>query len=85
MWFQSFVEGAEHKAPRLWGVVILSKVRKGSFRESKGTASSIDILVAQAEHDLSEVRFRSFRPGSDHLVDTVEIGGYFLTHFGLHL
>ena len=47
---------------------------QGSSGESKGTTSSIDVLVAETEHDLCEIGFRTLGFGRDHLIDAVEIG-----------
>jgi hypothetical protein len=84
MRFQSLVEGAEDEAPRFRGIVVFAEVRQGPSGETQRTPPSIDILIAETEHNLRQISLRTLGLGSNHLIDAVEIGrdllGYDLLH-----
>ena len=84
MRFESLVEGAEDEAARLWRVVVLGEVRQRSAGKAEGTSLAVDVLVAQAEHDLGEVGLGALGLRSDHLEDGVEVGRHLLRHDLLH-
>lgn len=59
-------------------------MRKGTSGETQRTSSTIDVLVTQTEHDLGQIRLRTFGLCSDHFIDAVKIGRDLLGDDFLH-
>lgn len=84
MRFKTFKEWTKDEASRLRRVVIFAEVRQCSSRKSKRASLTVNVLIAQRKQDLRQVSFWTFRFGSDHFIDTVEIGWDFLRDYLLH-
>jgi len=82
--FESLIERTEHESSRLRWVVVFVEVRQSSSIEAHRTPSSIYVLIAQTEQNLSKIGLRSLWFRSDHFVYTIQIWGYFFSNDFLH-
>ena len=85
MRFQAFVEGTEDETSGFGWVIIFAEVGKGSSWETEGTTLAVNILIAKAEEDLGQIGLRPFGFGSDHFIDTVDVGRHLAGNHTLHL
>jgi hypothetical protein len=82
---QSFIERTEHKTSRLWWVIIFTKMRQGSSCETLRTSSTINVLVSQTKHNLSQVCLWTLWLCSNHFINTIEIRWNSLRDDFLHI
>lgn len=60
-------------------------MRKRSTLEPKRATTPINVLIAQTEHNLSQVGLRSLRLGDNHLINIILPGRHLLRNNFLHI